>query len=219
MAQFWKPGTARPGKFPLIFSRRSTKLIRLALYQGSTLDRATESEAVIQAGPSRDQSGGIQGQRSRLPIAKQRDAILHMVEEYPVVVVVGQTGCGKTTQIPQYLFESGWASGARQIAVTQPRRISAVSVASRVAAEAGCVLGDEVGYTIRFEDLSHPTRTRIRYCTDGMLFRECMRDPLLSRYSVVMVDEAHERGAYTDMLLGLLKKSVSHVLCGSKAVC
>lgn len=63
-----------------------------------------------------------------------------------------------------------------------------------------------MGYTIRFEDLSHPTRTRLKYMTDGMLFRECMRDPLLSKYSVIMVDEAHERGAYTDLLLGLLKK-------------
>lgn len=111
-----------------------------------------------------------------------------------------------SAELPQYLLEAGWAAGGRQIAVTQPRRLSAVSVAARVAAEVGCPLGDEVGYTIRFEDLSHSTRTRIRYCTDGMLFRECMRDPLLSRYSVIMVDEAHERGAYTDMLLGLLKK-------------
>lgn len=103
-------------------------------------------------------------------------------------------------------MEAGWTAGGRQIAVTQPRRISAVSVAQRVAQEVGCVLGDEVGYTIRFEDLSSPTRTRIKYCTDGMLFRECMRDPLLSAYSVIMVDEAHERSAYTDMLLGLLKK-------------
>lgn len=81
-------------------------------------------------------------------------------------------------------------------------------MAARVAEEAGSVLGDEVGYTIRFEDLSHPTRTRLKYMTDGMLFRECMRDPLLSRYSVIMVDEAHERGAYTDLLLGVLKKWV-----------
>lgn len=68
------------------------------------------------------------------------------------------------------------------------------------------MLGDEVGYTIRFEDLSHPTRTRILYLTDGMLFREAMIDPLLSKYSVIMVDEAHERSCYTDLLLGLLKK-------------
>ncbi|UZJ54592.1 hypothetical protein CBS101457_003912 [Exobasidium rhododendri] len=185
MAAFWKPGTARPG---------------------STLDRASENEAIITTSAVKETGGGIQGQRSRLPIAEQRTKILYMVQRYPVVVVVGQTGCGKTTQIPQFLMEAGWAAGDRQIAITQPRRISAVSIAQRVCQEVGCLLGDEVGYTIRFEDVTHPTRTRIKYCTDGMLFRECMRDPLLSRYSVIMVDEAHERTSYTDMLLGLLKK-------------
>lgn len=116
-----------------------------------------------------------------------------------------------TAEIPQYLMEAGWASSSSgmQIAVTQPRRISAISVASRVSSEVGCVLGDEVGYTIRFEDLSHPTRTKIKYMTDGVLFRECLRDPLLNKYSVIMVDEAHERGAYTDLLVALLKKFVS----------
>ncbi|KAK0532280.1 hypothetical protein OC834_002666 [Tilletia horrida] len=205
MAQFWKPGSARPG---------------------SVLDRAGEDELdtgslAAAAGAARDRgqgdeheqrnsllTGGIQAQRDRLPIARQRDELLYMIERFPVLIVIGQTGCGKTTQIPQYLHEAGWApaSSSLSIACTQPRRISAVSVASRVATEVGSVLGDEVGYTIRFEDLSHPTRTRIRYMTDGMLFRECMRDPLLSRYSVIMIDEAHERGAYTDLLLGVLKK-------------
>lgn len=75
-----------------------------------------------------------------------------------------------------------------------------------MAAELGSVLGDEVGYTIRFEDFSHVERTKIRFLTDGTLFMECMRDPLLSRYSVVMIDEAHERSAYSDLLIGLLKK-------------
>lgn len=184
MTTFWKPGTAKPG---------------------SSLDRSGEGDNLI-AQPSLDLSGGLQGQRSRLPIAKQRDEILFAVEQYKVLVVIGQTGSGKTTQIPQYLMEAGWAAGGRQIAITQPRRISATSVAQRVAQEVGCVIGDEVGYTIRFEDLTNEHRTRIKYCTDGILFRECMRDPLLSKYSVIMVDEAHERGAYTDMLLGLLKK-------------
>ncbi|CAD6584234.1 MAG: hypothetical protein TREMPRED_003776 [Tremellales sp. Tagirdzhanova-0007] len=94
----------------------------------------------------------------------------------------------------------------RDRANPKPRRVAATSVATRVAEEVGSVLGDEVGYTIRFEDLSSPSRTRIKYMTDGMLFRETMQDPLLSRYSVIMIDEAHERGAYTDLLLGLLKK-------------
>lgn len=169
------------------------------------MDRSGEDDNLITQ-PSLNLSGGLQGQRARLPIAKQRDQILFALEKYKVLVVVGQTGSGKTTQIPQYLMEAGWASGGKQIAITQPRRISATSVAQRVAQEVGCVIGDEVGYTIRFEDLTDENRTRIKYCTDGILFRECMRDPLLSRYSVIMVDEAHERGAYTDMLLGLLKK-------------
>lgn len=180
------------------------------LRPGSSLDRATESEGgVDSAAVAGAVLGGhlsLQFQKARLPIAKHRDSILYALEKFPVVVIVGQTGCGKTTQIPQYLLEAGWASSGQQIAITQPRRISAVSVSARVAQEVGTVLGDEVGYSIRFEDLSNPDRTRIKFLTDGMLFRECMRDPLLSRYSVVMVDEAHERGAYTDLLLGLLKK-------------
>lgn len=169
------------------------------------MDRSAENEFLI-AQPSLNLSGGLQGQRARLPVARQKDQILYAVEKYNVLVVIGQTGSGKTTQIPQYLMEAGWAAGGRQIAITQPRRISATSVAQRVAQEVGCVLGDEVGYTIRFEDLTDENRTRIKYCTDGILFRECMRDPLLSKYSVILVDEAHERGAYTDILLGLLKK-------------
>lgn len=109
-------------------------------------------------------------------------------------------------EIPQFLLETGWTAGRYQVAISQPRRISAISVASRVAAEIGSVLGDEVGYTIRFEDVSHPERTRIRFLTDGALFMEFMKDPLLTKFSVVMIDEAHERNSYTDLLIGLLKK-------------
>lgn len=92
-----------------------------------------------------------------------------------------------TLEIPQYLHEAGWTSQNLVVACTQPRRVAATSVATRVAEEFGSVLGDEVGYSIRFEDLSNPERTRIKYLTDGMLFREIMVDPLLSRYSVIMV--------------------------------
>jgi len=123
-----------------------------------------------------------------------------------VLIVVGQTGCGKTTQLPQYLHEAGWASDGNVIACTQPRRVAATSVAGRVATEVGSVIGDEVGYTIRFEDVSDKERTRILYLTDGILFRETLRDPLLSKYSVIMIDEAHERTVYTDLLLGILRK-------------
>ncbi|KAI8998955.1 P-loop containing nucleoside triphosphate hydrolase protein, partial [Trametes punicea] len=109
-------------------------------------------------------------------------------------------------ELPQFLYESGWAADGNRIACTQPRRVAATSVANRVAAEVGTTLGDEVGYTIRFEDVSDKERTRIIYMTDGMLFRETLIDPLLSRYSVIMIDEAHERSIYTDLLLGVLKK-------------
>ncbi|KAI7870313.1 P-loop containing nucleoside triphosphate hydrolase protein [Spinellus fusiger] len=128
-----------------------------------------------------------------------------MVETLQTVIVVGQTGSGKTTQIPQYLDESGWTAGGKQVACTQPRRIAATSVAQRVAEERNCRLGGEVGYLIRFDDQTTP-QTRIKYMTDGMLFRETMIDPLLTKYSVIMIDEAHERSLYTDILLGVIKK-------------
>ncbi|KAH7153120.1 P-loop containing nucleoside triphosphate hydrolase protein [Dactylonectria macrodidyma] len=140
-----------------------------------------------------------------LPIAKHKDSLLYVVEKYPVTIVIGQTGSGKTTQIPQFLESAGWCSDGKIIGITQPRRVAATTVALRVAEEVGCELGKEVGYSIRFEDLTSAA-TKIKFLTDGLLIREALVDPLLSRYSVIMVDEAHERSISTDILLGLLKK-------------
>ncbi|KAJ3514024.1 hypothetical protein NLJ89_g2612 [Agrocybe chaxingu] len=148
----------------------------------------------------------IQEQRRSLPIYKLRDPLLKAIAEHQVLIVVGDTGSGKTTQMVQYLAESGYADRGR-IGCTQPRRVAAMSVAKRVSEEVGCRLGQEVGYTIRFEDCTSP-ETRIKYMTDGMLQRECLIDPLCSSYSVVMLDEAHERTIATDVLFGLLKKAV-----------
>ncbi|PTB63811.1 helicase [Trichoderma citrinoviride] len=140
-----------------------------------------------------------------LPIAKHRESLLYVIETYPVTIVIGQTGSGKSTQIPQFLEKAGWCSDGKIIGVTQPRRVAATTVALRVADEVGCEIGQEVGYSIRFEDVTSSS-TRIKFLTDALLIREALADPLLSRYSVIMVDEAHERSISTDILLGLLKK-------------
>ncbi|KLJ07094.1 hypothetical protein EMPG_17417 [Blastomyces silverae] len=140
-----------------------------------------------------------------LPIARHRQSLLYLIETYPVTIVVGQTGSGKTTQLPQFLDQAGWCSDGKIIAVTQPRRVAATTVATRVAEEMRCKVGEDVGYSIRFEDVTSSS-TRIKFLTDGLLLREALVDPLLSRYSVIMVDEAHERSISTDVLLGVLKK-------------
>ncbi|KAJ3033448.1 DEAH-box ATP-dependent RNA helicase prp22, partial [Rhizophlyctis rosea] len=151
-------------------------------------------------------SMSIKEQRESLPIYKLRETIVRAVEENQVLVVVGDTGSGKTTQMTQYLAEEGFANRG-MIGCTQPRRVAAMSVAKRVAEEVGCRLGQEVGYTIRFEDCTSPD-TKIKYMTDGMLLREILIDPKMMKYSVLLLDEAHERTISTDVLFGLLKKTV-----------
>jgi ATP-dependent RNA helicase DHX8/PRP22 len=148
----------------------------------------------------------IQEQRENLPIFKFRSEIIKAVRDNQLLIVVGETGSGKTTQMTQYLAEEGFAARGK-IGCTQPRRVAAMSVAKRVAEEVGVRLGQEVGYTIRFEDCTSP-ETRIKYMTDGMLLRECLLDPDMRQYSVILLDEAHERTVSTDVLFGLLKKAV-----------
>uniref|UniRef100_A0A5K3FG93 RNA helicase n=1 Tax=Mesocestoides corti TaxID=53468 RepID=A0A5K3FG93_MESCO len=145
-------------------------------------------------------------QRQSLPIYKLKDELLKAIEENKILIVIGETGSGKTTQITQYLAETGYTTTGR-IGCTQPRRVAAMSVAKRVSEEFGCRLGQEVGYTIRFEDCTTP-ETKIKYMTEGMLLRECLIDPDLCQYSVLMLDEAHERTVNTDVLFGLLKKAI-----------
>ncbi|XP_076311374.1 putative ATP-dependent RNA helicase DHX35 isoform X6 [Tachypleus tridentatus] len=115
----------------------------------------------------------IEQQRQQLPIFQYRNHLLYLLECFQTLVIVGETSCGKSTQVPQYLLEAGWSSNGKQIGVTEPRRLSATT-----------------------------------YMTEGTLVREMMADPLLNSYSVIMVDEAHERSVYTDILLGLLRKII-----------
>ena len=136
-----------------------------------------------------------------------RAEFLEMFHSTQIMVFVGETGSGKTTQIPQFLLfdDMPHLYGRKQIACTQPRRVAAMSVAKRVADEMDVQLGEEVGYNIRFEDHTGP-KTMLKYMTDGMLLREAMNDHNLERYSCIILDEAHERTLDTDILMGLLKE-------------
>lgn len=144
----------------------------------------------------------ILAKRKELPAFEAKKDILRLVSENQILIVQGETGSGKTTQIPQFLLNAGYNRG---IAVTQPRRVAAMSVARRVSDEMDVELGEEIGYTIRFEDKSS-NKTLIKYLTDGMLLREAIIDPLLKKYCVIIIDEAHERTLATDILFGFLKE-------------
>lgn len=146
----------------------------------------------------------IQDTRKSLPIYEFRDELLEAIAEHQVLVVVAETGSGKTTQLPQYLYEAGYCKNGMKVGCTQPRRVAAMSVAARVAEEMGVRLGQEVGYSIRFEDMTSD-KTVLKYMTDGMLLREFLTDPELSTYSALVIDEAHERTLSTDILFGLVK--------------
>ncbi|WP_289094473.1 DUF3418 domain-containing protein [uncultured Bifidobacterium sp.] len=138
-----------------------------------------------------------------LPVSAARDQIAQAVRTSQVVIVSGQTGSGKTTQLPKILLELGRGSHGHQIVHTQPRRLAARTVAERIAAEMDVRLGDEVGYQVRFTDESSPN-TRLRVVTDGILLAQIQRDPQLSRYDTIIIDEAHERSLNIDFLLGYL---------------
>ena len=149
-------------------------------------------------------ASSIEDTRKSLPIYAFRNDLLQAIGEYQVLIIVGETGSGKTTQIPQYLHEAGYTKDGLKVGCTQPRRVAAMSVAARVAEEMGVKVGNEVGYSIRFEDATSD-KTILKYMTDGMLLREFLTEPDLGAYSALMIDEAHERTLHTDILFGLVK--------------
>ncbi|KAL9947538.1 Pre-mRNA-splicing factor ATP-dependent RNA helicase PRP16 [Verticillium nonalfalfae] len=146
----------------------------------------------------------LQEQRQYLPAFAVREDLMRVIRENQVIVVVGETGSGKTTQLTQFLHEEGYGD-AGMIGCTQPRRVAAMSVAKRVAEEMDVKLGSTVGYAIRFEDCTSK-ETVIKYMTDGVLLRESLNEPDLDKYSCIIMDEAHERALNTDILMGLFKK-------------
>lgn len=191
--RFLRPGEQRPGAFGVSFSQEVPP---------RRLQEEDDDSPLVY---NRFKHLRIDKQQELLPIHAYKRDILYLVEKHSTVVLVGETGSGKTTQVPQYLLAAGWAPVGRRIACTQPRRIATMSIAARVAQEMNVTLGTIVGYAVRFEDVSSD-RTRIQFCTDDVLLQEMSVDPLLTKYTVIMVDEAHERSIATDILLGLLKK-------------
>lgn len=154
----------------------------------------------------------IYAKRRKLPVWEYRETFMRLLDENQTIVLVGETGSGKTTQIPQWcvdhcLEKSATDSNRGRLCVgcTQPRRVAAMSVAARVAEEMDVPLGQEVGYSIRFEACTS-AKTVLKYLTDGMLLREAMNDSKLSQYGVVILDEVHERTLSTDILMGVLKQ-------------
>jgi len=148
----------------------------------------------------------IEQSRSKLPIIAEEQLIMETINSQGVVVLSGETGSGKTTQLPQFLYEAGYASDGKIIGVTEPRRVAATAMASRVALELG-LDNSIVSYQIRYEG-NVTEQTKIKFMTDGVLLREVEKDFLLSRYSVIIIDEAHERSVFTDILIGLLSRIV-----------
>ncbi|KAI5835203.1 pre-mRNA splicing factor [Schizophyllum commune Tattone D] len=146
----------------------------------------------------------IEETRKSLPIYQYRDQLIEAIQEHQVLIVVAETGSGKTTQLPQYLHEAGYTANGQKVGCTQPRRVAAMSVAARVADEMGTKVGYEVGYSIRFEDCTSD-KTVLKYMTDGMLLREFLTEPDLAGYSALVIDEAHERTLSTDILFALVK--------------
>ena len=148
-------------------------------------------------------------QREYLPIYRVRNQLMQIIRDHQIIVLEGTTGSGKTTQITQHLYEDGFADlKGQQIVCTQPRRVAAMSVAKRVSEEMGCELGTIVGYSIRFEDCTS-NKTKIKYCTDGVLLREALNPETLDKYSIIIMDEAHERSLHTDILFGVLRDVVA----------
>lgn len=139
-----------------------------------------------------------------LPIAQKAEHISELISKNQVVIVAGETGCGKTTQLPKICLNAGFGRRGK-IAHTQPRRVAATSVANRIAEEASSPLGELVGYSVRFADKTG-ANTRVKLMTDGILLAELQSDPLLSDYEVVIIDEAHERSLNIDFLMGFLNK-------------
>ncbi|XQJ27335.1 pre-mRNA-splicing factor ATP-dependent RNA helicase, putative [Leishmania guyanensis] len=167
-------------------------------------ERKAQVEMLASTADEVERRAAMRRQCESLPIHHCKEELLRYIGESAVTVVMGETGSGKTTQLVQYLYQRGYARHGKMIGCTQPRRLAAIGVARRVSDEMGCALGTTVGYSIHLDDTT-TADTRVKFMTDGVLLRETVSDPSLDKYSVVMLDEAHERSVDTDVLMGVLK--------------
>ncbi len=172
------------------------------------------------SGSLREKRETLLAVRRKLPIWPHANKIRESLRSKDVLLLVGETGSGKSTQVPQFLLDEPWCKQSGCIAITQPRRVAAISLARRVAEEMGTPLGSaspasKVGYSVRFDNSTSPS-TRIKFLTEGMLLREMLRDPWLVQYSVVVVDEVHERSVNVDLILGFLRNIITGDLAGRK---
>ncbi|KAL6930392.1 related to Probable ATP-dependent RNA helicase DHR1 [Hanseniaspora guilliermondii] len=157
-------------------------------------------------------SDEIQKQRQNLPVFKEEHTIMEAIHHNDIVIICGETGSGKTTQLPQFLYENGYGSTENEdfsgmIGITQPRRVAAVSMANRVGNEMGNHK-EAVAHQIRFDSTVDSEKTKMKFMTDGVLLREMMQDFKLTKYSAIIIDEAHERNVNTDILIGMLSRCV-----------
>ncbi|KAL9105459.1 MAG: hypothetical protein Q9227_009368 [Pyrenula ochraceoflavens] len=188
---------------------KPTEVVQTAKKGKDQDDHHEVGERVVFSVPIK-RSPAIEIARSELPVVAEEQAIMEAIHNNPIVIVSGDTGSGKTTQIPQFLFEAGYGTKESptpgMIGITQPRRVAAVSMSQRVADELGDT-SSKVGYQIRF-DANVSSKTAIKFMTDGILLREISQDFALTKYSAIVVDEAHERSVNTDILIGMLSRIV-----------
>jgi ATP-dependent RNA helicase DHR2 len=172
------------------------------------------------SGSLREKKETLLAVRKQLPIWPHANEIRESLRSKDLLLLVGETGSGKSTQVPQFLLDELWCKQSGCIAITQPRRVAAISLARRVAEEMGTPLGSaspasKVGYSVRFDNSTSPS-TKIKFLTEGMLLQEMLRDPWLVQYSVVVVDEVHERSVNVDLILGFLRNIITGDLAGRK---
>lgn len=234
-AETFHPGERTPMKSFKIQPSNKQALHNNATGKPTTVRPSTSYQSTNGPGPSSDSNLKMQAKalfnvRKTLPIWSHKEEIRQILRDNDVMLLVGETGSGKSTQVPQFLLDEEWckpqriklADGAKTaktamvggcIAITQPRRVAAISLARRVAEEMGTPLGSsspasKVGYSVRFDNSTSPS-TRIKFLTEGILLQELLRDPWLRQYSAVIVDEVHERGVNVDLVMGFIRNMLS----------